>query len=134
MTVARFASFVAGSVFLASGCSSLEPGESRYSGFLTATLTSVEGAPYGETVKATMQAMKELNLDPMQRDADGFRSFIVGETVMGQLSQTHEVRVWVTRLTEATSRIEIRILGRRDKERLEAILGEIRSRLGKKAT
>jgi hypothetical protein len=133
MIFAKRALLAAGIFSVACGCSSLEPGQSRYSGFLAATLTAVEAAPYDNVVKATSQAMKGLELKPMEREGDAFRTLFVGETVMGQLPQTHEVRVWVTRLSESTTQVEIRIVGRRDESRLRAIHDEIRKRLASAA-
>ena len=117
------------------GCSSppLEPGKSEYSGGLGGTLTAVEKAPYGKTVAATKAAMDKLAMRPSEQERDAFRSFIVGEATYGALSQTHEVRVWVTRLTDETTQIEMRIMGRRDEERLRVVLAEIQKSLGTKA-
>ena len=116
-------------VLVASCASTLEPGQVDYSA-VGGTLTAVEAAPFTTVVRATTDAMQKLQLRPMERERDGFRVFIVGETVFGSLSQTHEVRVWVTRLTDATTQIEMRILGRRDEGRLTALHSEIRKRLG----
>jgi hypothetical protein len=117
-------------VALAASCSSgaVKPGTMTYS-TLDGMLTSVEVAPYKRVIRATTEAMRRLELRPMERDRDGFRTLIVGETVFGRLSQSHELRVWITRLTESTTRIELRILGRRDEQRLRQIHGEIRAQL-----
>jgi len=116
---------------LVTSCSgqSLKPGESDYGG-AGGTLTAVEPASYEEVIQATNAAMKGLDLKPDIRERDGFRTFIVGETIMGQVSQSHEIRVWISRLTDRTTQIEMRILGRRDEQRLQAIHQEIRQRLG----
>ena len=117
---------------LVASCAStrtLEPGQVDYSA-VGGTLTAVEAAPFDKVVRSTLDAMQKLKLQPMERDRDGFRVFIVGETVFGSLSQTHEVRVWVTRVTDATTQIEMRILGRRDEGRLTALHSEIKKRLG----
>ena len=50
--------------------------------------------------------------------------------VFGSVSQADEVPGWITRLTDATTRIDMRILGRRDEGRLTALHSEIRKRLG----
>ena len=116
-------------VLVASCAGTLEPGQVDYSA-VGGTLTAVEAAPFSKVVSATMDAMQKLKLQPMERDRDGFRAFIVGETVFGSLSQTHELRVWITRLTDATTQIEMRIVGRRDEGRLTALHSEIKQRLG----
>jgi hypothetical protein len=123
-----------GSVLIvaALGCKSAnEPGEEKYAA-LAGTLSKVLEAPFPDAYAATMTGMRELRLSPMEWERDGFRAMIVGETVMGQISQSTEVRVWLTRATDATTKIELRIVGRRDEERLKQILAEIESRLPKK--
>ena len=126
-SIAIAAAFAA---FLAAGCgsTSLKPGESDY-GSVSGTFTSVEPAPYQKVVKATTKAMTGLAMKPMERDRDGFRTVIGGESVFGHVSQTHEVLVWITRLTEDTTRLEMRIRGRRDEERLRVLHSEIRKLL-----
>jgi hypothetical protein len=114
------------------GGKSLKPGDTDY-GSVSGTFTSVEQAPYQKVVKATTTAMQGLAMKPMERDRDGFRTFLVGESVFGQVSQSHEVRVWITRLTEDTTRLEMRILGRREEQRLRVLHGEIRKLLGSPA-
>jgi hypothetical protein len=113
-----------------SGCSSPTPGGGSYSS-LGGTLEVVETASYDQTMTATMSAMEELSLRPHVNDRDGFRTFIVGASDFGVLSQTHEVRVWVTKVDDASTRVEMRIMGRRDEERLLVIKGEIEKKLGK---
>jgi hypothetical protein len=100
---------------------------------LKGTLEVVETASYDETMKATMSAMEEMSLRPHINDRDGFQTFIVGASDFGVLSQTHEVRVWVTRIDESSTRIEMRIFGRRDEDKLIVIKNEIEKRLGKTA-
>lgn len=117
---------------LVASCAStrtLEPGQVDYSA-VGGTLTAVEAAPFNTVARATLDAMQALQLKPMERDRDGFQVSILGEMVFGSLSQTHEVRVWVTRLTDATTQLEMRIVGRRDEGRLTALHSEIRKRLG----
>ena len=111
------------------GASSLKPGETDY-GTVSGTFTSVEAAPYRTVVQATMKAMRGLAMKPMEHEGDGFRTFLVGESVFGQLSQSHEVRVWISRLTDDTTKLEMRILGRREEDRLRVLHGEIRKLLG----
>lgn len=127
---AAAALLVSGALLSAWSCSgpSLKPGESEYSGF-AGMLATVESAPLAAVIEATTGAMAKLHLQPVVRDRDGFRAFVVGETVMGQVSQIHEVRVWITRIDEHATRIEMKILGRRDEARLRALHAEIRSRL-----
>jgi hypothetical protein len=76
-----------------------------------------------------MDAMRRLRLKPSERDRDTFQTLIVGETVFGALSQSHEVRVWVSQLTPSTTQLEFRIVGRRDEQRLRNIHAEIRKQL-----
>jgi hypothetical protein len=119
-------------IVAALGCKSAnKPGEEQYSG-LGGTLSKVLEAPFPETCAATMAGMGNLGLSPKEWERDGFRAMIVGETVMGQVSQSQEVRVWVTRTSETTTKIEMRIVGRRDENRLQQILAEIENRLPKK--
>jgi hypothetical protein len=114
------------------GCSSPVQGGGSYSS-LKGTLEVVEAASYDETMKATMSAMEDMSLRPHINDRDGFRTFIVGASDFGVLSQTHEVRVWVTRIDDSSTRIEMRIFGRRDEDKLTVIKNEIEKRLGKTA-
>lgn len=116
----------------ASSGTSLEPGETAYSSF-SGDFEAVEAAPYRKAVRATMEAMEKLDLKPMERDRDGFRTFIVGESVFGNISQSHEIRVWVTRVTEESTHIEIRIVGRRDEGRIRTIHEGIRKALAPSA-
>ena len=117
---------------LLTGCSSPSPGGGSYSA-LAGTLEVVEASPYEETMRATMSAMEEMSLRPHVSDKDGFRTFIIGSSDFGVFSQPHEVRVWVSRVDDASTRIEMRILGRRDEDKLMVIKGEIEKRLGKSA-
>jgi|RhiMethySRZTD1v2_1073278.scaffolds.fasta_scaffold67779_2 hypothetical protein len=121
--------FVCGAALGLAGCAGSSGGDSSY-GPISGTLTAVEPAEFETTRKATMAAMNDLRLRPMERDRDGFRSFIVGESIFGSLSQSHEVRVWVERKAEDKTKIEMRILGRRDRDRLEQLLAAIQNRLG----
>jgi hypothetical protein len=114
------------------GCSSPSPGGGSYSS-LAGTLEVVETAPYEDTMRATMGAMEDMSLRPHVSDKDGFRTFIIGSSDFGVFSQPHEVRVWVTRVDDASTRIEMRILGRRDEDKLTVIKNEIEKRLGKSA-
>lgn len=114
----------------AGSSTSLEPGQSQYSA-VSGMFSAVEPASYESVVRATMQAMEKLRLNPLERDRDGFRTAIVGESVFGNLSQSHEVRVWISRLTSSTTQIDIRVLGRRDEGRIRTIHEEIRSQLKK---
>ncbi len=113
------------------GCSlgSLDSGESSYGG-VVGTYKAVEAAPFKNVVKAAMEAMQSLQLRPMLRDNDAFKAFIVGESVFGKISQTHEIRVHIRNEGESKTEIEMRIIGRRDEDRLRAIHAEIKKRLG----
>lgn len=105
------------------GCASgqpLVPGESAYS-LGSGVLSVVEETSYESTVRAAKKGMEKLSLRPFVRKEDGFETLILGETIMGEIAQSHEVRVRVLRDSEATTRLEIRIVGRRDEDRLRAI-------------
>ena len=114
----------------APGCSNvgLKPGTAEY-GSVSGTLTAVEEARYEKVFSATITTLKELELRPNVRDRDKFRALIVGQVVMGSLGQGHEVRVHVTWLSDATTEIRMRIVGRRDETRLQRILAGIREKL-----
>ena len=109
----------------------LVPGISSCS-TIAGRVTAVEEASYDRVFAATMKAMKELQLRPMVYERDAFRTLIVGETVFGAVGQTHEVRVHLTRVDDSNTKLEMKILGRRDNQRLKAILDEIRKELGTK--
>ena len=112
-------------VVFCSGCHAfMKVGDSRYAP-LGGTLRSLEAAPYEAVVNASYTAMKQLELRPDQRERDGFRAVLVGETNLGRLSQTHEIRVWIKKQPEYTE-VTMRISGRRDPSRLRAILAEVR--------
>jgi hypothetical protein len=118
-------------IVAAVGCKSADkPGETSY-GF-GGTLSKVLEAPLPETCAATMAGMRKLDLTPMEQERDAFRAMIVGDTIMGPLSQEQEVRVWLTRVSDNVTRIELKIIGRRDESRLKAILAEIEAVLPKK--
>jgi hypothetical protein len=119
---------LAPALVLACGCSSSMPGSSSYGAF-RGTLTAVEGSAFPAVAHAAVEAMRSLGMKPMERDRDGFQSFIVGESSFGSVGQSHEVLVYVTRLSDTTTRLEMRIRGRRDEDRLRQIHAEIRKRL-----
>ncbi len=113
------------------GCSlkPLDSGESSYGG-IAGTYKAVEAAPFQQVLKASMEAMQSLQLRPMVHDSDAFKALIVGESVFGKISQTHEIPVHIRNEGEAKTEIEMRIVGRRDEDRLRAIHAEIKKRLG----
>lgn len=113
------------------GCSlkPIDSGETSY-GAIAGTYKAVEAAPFKNVLKATMEAMQSLQLRPMVHDNDAFKALIVGESVFGKISQTHEIRVHIRNEGEAKTEIEMRIVGRRDEDRLRTIHAEIRKRLG----
>jgi len=116
---------------LAPACAStppLAPGETDYAGG-SGTLSAVEKAPYEATVSAAKKGMENLRLKPFERKKDGFETLILGETVMGEIAQSHEVRVRVLRESETETRLEIRVIGRRDESRLRAIHASIHDAL-----
>lgn len=120
-------------VVLCAGCrASLKVGDTHYAP-VDGMLISVESAPYDDVVKASFEAMKGLDLKPDQRERDEFRTIIVGESNFGRFPQTHEIRVWIKRQAEGSTELKMRILGRRDEDRLRAILGEVQKRLPKLA-
>lgn len=114
------------------GCASsapLAPGETDYA-VGSGVLSVVEEAPYERTVSAARKGMEKLSLRPFERKKDGFETLLLGETVMGEIAQSHEVRVRVLRQSETATRLEIRIVGRRDEDRLRAIHESIRGSFG----
>lgn len=119
-------------IALGLGCASsppLAPGESDYA-VGSGVLTVVEEASYERTVGAAKKGMEKLSLRPFERKKDGFETLLLGETVMGEIAQSHEVRVRVLRQSETATRLEIRIVGRRDEDRLRAIHESIRGSFG----
>ena len=126
--VATTVAILAGLILAACSASAkLKPGESDYS---YGNLRAVESAEYEKVVKATVAAMKELKMKPLVRENDSFRALIVGESVFGALAQSHEVRVHIEWLSDATTQVRRRILGRRDETRLRRLLSEIRKAVG----
>ena len=116
---------------LAPGCASsppLAPGETDYASG-SGVLTAVEKASYEATASAAKKGMESLRLKPFERKKDGFETLILGETVMGEIGQSHEVRVRVLRESETATRLEIRVVGRRDEDRLRAIHASIHDAL-----
>lgn len=118
--------FAAAGFGCASNSHSLAPGESAYSRG-SGVLAALEHAPYDATVRAAKKGMESLSLRPFVRKEDGFETLVLGETIMGEIAQSHEVRVRVLRDSETSTRLEIRIVGRRDEERLRAIHESIRA-------
>jgi len=114
-------------LFSNAGCA-LNPGDVHYAG-VRGTLTAVETASYKKVLQSVSSAMADLQLKPLEREQDGFRALIVGESNFGVLAQTHEIRVSVKRLTDSTTEIKYHIVGRRDQSRLRAIHSEVRKRL-----
>lgn len=114
-------------LFLQAGCAS-KPGDVHYA-FIAGTLTAVEGASYKKVLQSVNKAMASLQLRPLEREQDGFRALIVGESNFGVLPQSHEIRVWVKRVTDSTTQIKYRIIGRRDQSRLRAIHSEVQKQL-----
>lgn len=102
-----------------------EPGTSVYSrGVLRATVEN----PLDEVVRATQKALKTLQLKPMGTQRDGFSAEIVGEVSYGPL-ESSEIRVRLSRLSESTTEIHMRILFRRDETRMRQVLEEIQKNL-----
>jgi hypothetical protein len=110
----------------ASNAQNLAPGEVAYSPG-SGVLAAVEKASYEESVRAAKKGMESLRLKPFVRKEDGFETLVLGETTMGEIAQSHEVRVRVLREGESTTRLELRIVGRRDEDRLRAIYDSIRA-------
>jgi hypothetical protein len=116
---------------LSAGCrATLKVGDSHYAP-VDGMLISVEAAPYDAVVKASFKAMQVLELRPDQRERDEFRTILVGESNFGRLPQTHEIRVWIKRQSEGATELKLRIVGRRDEDRLRAILAEVEKLLPK---
>ena len=115
--------------FFLGGCSSTPaPGESSWSP-ARGVLIAVEEGDLLTVTNATVAAMKELGLSPARRRSDAFSTLVVGEVLMGALSQRTEVRVDLARLSEATTEIKMRILFRRDRQKLDQVLEGIRKHL-----
>lgn len=116
-------------LLLFSGCQRhLKPGEHQYMRG-QGTLRAVEKAPQDQVVTAAFEAMRSLKLRPIQTERDGFHALLVGESTHGILAQSHTVRVWVNRMGEEQTEIKMHIVGRRDKDRLEVLLAEIKKRI-----
>jgi hypothetical protein len=84
--------------------------------------------PLDDVVRATHKALKTLQLRPMEQDRDGFSAEIVGEVSYGSL-ESSEIRVRLSRLTDSTTEIHMRILFRRDETRMRQVLEEIQKNL-----
>lgn len=110
------------------GCSSLKPGEMSYS-VAAGDLVAVEAAEFGRVRMATMEAMRELGLHPMERQGDALSALICGEVMVGVIPQEREIRVRLSQLTESTTEIRMRILFTRNREKLEWVLQKIRKNL-----
>ena len=122
----RRAALVAGCfLWLAAGdgCSArdaLPPGTDDYNK-ATGLLRGVEEFRFETLRRGTLSGMKELKLRPLQREADAFNAFIVGETANGQ-----ECRIRLKRMSSFATEIQIRILFTRDEQKLRLILDTIR--------
>ena len=116
-------------LMVAGGCSStLAPGESDFS-VVAGDLVAVEEASLTKTRQATMAAMQHLGLRPHDRESDAMSALIVGEILVGVIPQSREIRVRLERVSESRTRITMRILFTRSRERLEFVLAEIRRQL-----
>ena len=108
------------------GCGS--PG-ARDDGSGGGAMTRAVEAPPLEAHGATLEAMRALGLSPVERGRDGFRDEIAGEIPASAGSPAREVRAFLTRMTDRTTKVEVRIEGPRDEGRLKGILDEIEVRI-----
>jgi hypothetical protein len=90
---------------------------------------AVEDASLADTFQATMVAMQRLGLGPHDRDRDAMSALIVGTVAVGATHQRRDIRVRLERISESRTRISMRILFTRSREKLELVLEEIRKQL-----
>jgi hypothetical protein len=105
-----------------------KPGTVEYS-MINGMLTAVEAGALKDVRSATVAAMQELGLRPHERESDAFSAWIVGSITVGSLPQRKDLYVRLSRLTESTTKITLRILFTRDRQKLEIVLEGIRKRL-----
>ena len=97
------------------GCSSTAEAPVNYSA-ARGVLVSTVRAPLHATWAATRAALDTLHLRPYDLQKDAFSALIVGDTADGK-----KVRVNLRTVTRSTTEITIRIVGAREREKVEQI-------------
>ncbi len=98
------------------GCSSTAEAPVRYSAE-RGVLVSTVRAPLDETWAATRAGLDALRLRPYDLQRDAFSAQFVGDTTEGK-----EVRVSLKTVTASRTEITIRIVGARERGKVEQIL------------